>query len=146
MNSSTSQSEASLHPPAAPVSPGLNRGLWAAQGMLSLTFFGGALWKFLTPLAEIAKAMSWVSDVLPAFFYMTAACDLAGGIFVFLPSFTSRYRYLTWLAALGCAALQLCAFAFHLSRGEAIKTPLNVFLFGLSVFVFWGRRKSTSST
>ncbi len=47
---------------------------------------------------------------------------------------------LTVLAALGCAALQTCAVAFHLMRDEAANTPFNVLLVALSLFVAWGRR------
>jgi hypothetical protein len=47
---------------------------------------------------------------------------------------------LTVLAALGCAVLQACAIVFHVSRGEAARTPFNFVLVGLSVFVDWGRR------
>jgi len=46
------------------------------------------------------------------------------------------------LAALGCAALQLCAIVFHFSRGEGANTPFNFLLVALSLFVFWGRRKA----
>jgi hypothetical protein len=31
------------------------------------------------------------------------------------------------------------AFAFHISRGEAAVTPLNILLLALSLFVLWGR-------
>jgi hypothetical protein len=47
---------------------------------------------------------------------------------------------LTLLAALGCAALQVCAIIFHVSRGEAANTPFNFLLVALSIFVYWGRR------
>jgi hypothetical protein len=44
------------------------------------------------------------------------------------------------LAALGCAALQVGAVVFHLTRGEGADTPINVLLVALAGFVFWGRR------
>jgi hypothetical protein len=47
---------------------------------------------------------------------------------------------LTVLPALGCAALQVCAIGFHVSRGEAANTPFNFLLVALSIFVYWGRR------
>ena len=51
--------------------------------------------------------------------YSTAVFDLLGGLGVVLPSVTRIKPSLTVLAALGCAALQACAIAFHVSRGEA---------------------------
>jgi hypothetical protein len=59
---------------------------------------------------------------------------------VLLPSLTRVKPALAWLAALGCAALQVCAIVFHVSRGEAANTPFNFLCVGLSLFVFWGRR------
>jgi len=32
-----------------------------------------------------------------------------------------------------------CAIVFHVSRGEAMATPFNFLVLGLSVFVLWGR-------
>jgi len=67
-------------------------------------------------------------------------CFGRGGIGILLPSLTRIQPRLTLLAALGCAALQVCAVVFHVSRGEAANTPFNSVLVGLSLFVFWGRR------
>jgi hypothetical protein len=61
---------------------------------------------------------------------------------VILPAATRIKPGLTVWAALGCAALQLCAIAFHVSRGEAAKTPFNALLVALSLFVAWGRRRA----
>jgi hypothetical protein len=66
--------------------------------------------------------------------------DLCGGIGVVLPALTRIKPGTTVLAALGCAALQLCATVFHVSRGEAANTPFNVLLVALALFVAWGRR------
>ena len=87
----------------------------------------------------------WAGQVSPAFFYFTAAADLAGGLGIFLPSLTRIKPGLVILAALGCAALQSSAIVFHLSRGEAANTPFNILLVALSVFVAWGRRKAPIS-
>jgi hypothetical protein len=75
-----------------------------------------------------------------AFLDATAIFDLCGGVGILLPAVTRIKPGLTVLAALGCAALQLCAIVFHLSRGEAANTPFNFLLVGLAVFVAWGRR------
>jgi hypothetical protein len=66
--------------------------------------------------------------------------DLCGGLGLVLSSLTRIKPGLTGLAALGCAALQVCAIVFHVSRGEAANTPFNVLLVALSLFVFWERR------
>jgi hypothetical protein len=129
-------SEPSTTPPR-----GLHLGLWIAQALLGLTFVGGAIWKVATPLGDIAKLMPWAGQVSPAFFYMTALFDFLGGLGVVLPAATRIQPRLTVGAAWGCVALQVCAIAFHFSRGEAANTPFNFVLVGLSLFVAWGRHK-----
>ncbi|HEY0468440.1 MAG TPA: DoxX family protein [Polyangiaceae bacterium] len=118
-----------------------NIGLWVVQILLFITFTGTAVWKLLTPIEKLAAMIPWAGQVPPGFLYATAAIDLCGGLGVLLPAVTRIKPGLTALAALGCAALQLCAIVFHLSRGEAANTPFNFLLVGLSLFVAWGRRK-----
>lgn len=120
-------------------SKGLNLGLWSVQSLLSLLFVGTAVWKVATPLPELAGMIPWAGEVRPAFLYFTAAADLAGGLGILLPSLTRIKPGLTVAAAVGCAALQVSAIIFHLSRGEAANTPFNFLLVALSVFVAWGR-------
>ncbi|MCP3103676.1 DoxX family protein [Myxococcus sp. K15C18031901] len=106
---------------------------------MSLLFVGTALWKFLTPVPQLASMIPWAGQVAPGFLYATAVADLAGGLGLVLPGLTRIRPGLTVLAALGCAALQLSAIVFHFSRGEAANTPFNFVLVGLSLFVAWGR-------
>ena len=120
----------------------LNVGLWAVQGLLSLTFVGTSIWKVVTPIPQLAAMIPWAGQVTPAQLYGTALFDLLGGLGVLLPSVTRIKPGLTVLAALGCAALQVSAIVFHISRGEAANTPFNFFLVALSLFVAWGRRRS----
>ncbi|HEY3496678.1 MAG TPA: DoxX family protein [Polyangiaceae bacterium] len=120
----------------------LNVGLWVIQGLLFLVFTGTAVWKVVTPLPELAAMIPWAGQVPVAFFYFTAAADLAGGLGILLPSLTRIQPRLTVWAALGCALLQASAVVFHLSRGESANTPFNFLLVALSVFVFWGRRRA----
>jgi len=96
----------------------------------------------VTPLPTLATMIPWAAEVAPAFFYFTAAADLAGGLGVLLPSLTRTKPGLTVAAALGCVALQASAIVFHFSRGEAANTPFNFLLVALSLFVAWGRRKA----
>lgn len=129
-------------PSDAPLpSRSLSIALWVVQGLLALTFAGGALWKLLTPIPDVAARFPWAGQVSPSFLYLTALVDLAGGLGVLLPSLTRIQPRLTVLAALGCAALMVCAIVFHVSRGEAASTPFNVVMLALSLLVAWGREK-----
>lgn len=118
---------------------GLDVGLWIVQGLLALTFVGTGLWKFATPVPDLAAKMPWMGQVSPGFLYVTALFDLLGGLGVLLPSVTRIKPRLTVLGALGCAALMAAAAVFHVSRGEAANTPFNFILIGLALFVAWGR-------
>ncbi len=113
--------------------------VWVVQALLALLFVGTGLWKLLTPVPELAAMIPWAGEVSPTFLHTIAVIDLLGGLGVLLPSLTRIRPGLTVLAALGCAALQVSAIVFHLSRGEAASTPFNVLLVGLSLFVAWGR-------
>lgn len=123
-----------------PPSKGLNVGLWIVQGILALLFAGTGVWKLLTPIPQLAAMIPWAGQVAPGFLRATALFDLAGGLGLVVPALTRIKPGLTVLAALGCAALQICAVVFHVSRGEAANTPFNVLLVALSLFVAWGRR------
>lgn len=114
--------------------------LWVTQALLGLLFTGTGLWKLLTPIPQLAAMIPWAGQVPAAFLYATAVVDLLGGLGVVLPSLTRIKPGLTILAALGCAALQISAILFHVSRGESANTPFNFLLVGLSLFVAWGRR------
>jgi hypothetical protein len=117
----------------------LNICLWAAQGLLAVTFAGTAIWKALTPIAHLAEMIPWAGQVSPGLLYTTAVFDLLGGLGVLLPSLTRLMPRLTVVAALGCVALQAAAILFHFSRGEVANTPFNFLLIALALFVAWGR-------
>jgi uncharacterized membrane protein YphA (DoxX/SURF4 family) len=114
--------------------------LWVVQALLGALFIGTGVWKLFTPIAQLAALIPWAGQVPGGFLQATAVIDLLGGIGVLLPALTRIKPGLTVLAALGCALLQLSAIVFHVSRGEALNTPFNFLLVGLSLFVGWGRR------
>jgi uncharacterized membrane protein YphA (DoxX/SURF4 family) len=114
--------------------------LWVVQILLFLVFTGTGLWKLFTPIPQLASMIPWAGEVPAPFLHATGVLDLLGGIGILLPAVTRIAPALTVLAALGCAALQVGAIVFHLSRGESADTPFNVLLAALALFVAWGRR------
>jgi hypothetical protein len=117
----------------------LRVGLWVAQGVIFLVFGSAGLVKLLTPIPELAAMMPWTGQYSEGFVRFIGLVDLAGAIGILLPALTRILPRLTVLAALGCTVLQLFALVFHISRGEAEVTPLNLVLLALSLFVLWGR-------
>jgi uncharacterized membrane protein YphA (DoxX/SURF4 family) len=119
----------------------LNVFLWIAQLILAAMFCAAGFMKLTTPIPELSIMMAWTGQLPEAFVRAMGVVDLAGGLGVLLPSLTRIKPRLTVIAALCCVILQICATIFHLSRGEAMLTPLNFILLALSLFVFWGRSK-----
>ena len=117
----------------------LRIGLWAAQVVLAFVFISAGFVKLTTPIPQLAAMMPWAGQYSEPFVRSIALVDLAGGIGILLPALTRILPRLTVLAALGCSVLQVFALVFHVTRGEAAVTPLNVVLLALSLFVLWGR-------
>ena len=119
----------------------INISLWIAQVLIFGQFvFSGSL-KLLLSIEKLTALIHWPADYPAWFTRMTGVFDLAGGIGVLLPALTRIRPRLTVAAACGCIALQACAIAFHMSRGEAARTPLNFVLVSLCIFIVWGRTK-----
>jgi len=129
---------------------GLNIGLWFAQTLIALSLLAGACMKLFMPITRLAAMMPWMGQVPEWFMRGTGVIDLVGGLGIILPSLTRIKPGLTAAAAIGCALLMVCAIVFHVSRGEAMATPFNFLVLGLSMFVLWGRwprrRPSASGT
>jgi len=124
----------------------LRIGLWIAQILVAFAFIGAGFVKLTTPIPQLAAMMPWAGQYSESFVRFIALVDLAGGIGILLPALTRILPRLTVLAALGCSVLQVFALIFHLSRGEAEVTPLNVVLLALSLFVLWGRNSKAPIT
>lgn len=123
----------------APAARAIRIGLWTAQALLAFVFISAGFFKLTTPIPQLAAMLPWAGQYSETFVRSIALVDLAGGIGILLPALTRILPQLTVLAALGCSVLQVIALVFHLSRGEAAVTPLNVVLLALSLFVLWGR-------
>jgi hypothetical protein len=119
----------------------LRIGLWIAQALIFFVFTSAGLVKLLTPIPQLAAMMPWTGEHSEAFVRVIGLIDLAGGIGILLPALTRILPRLTVSAALGCTVLQVIAIVFHVSRGEAAVTPLNLVLLALSLFVLWGRAR-----
>jgi hypothetical protein len=125
----------------APSGRALRAGLWVAQALIFIAFSAAGLVKLFTPIPQLAAMMPWTGEHSETFVRVIGIIDLAGGIGILLPALTRIMPNLSVLAALGCSVLQVFAIIFHVSRGEAVVTPLNFVLLTLAAFVLWGRSR-----
>lgn len=119
----------------------LNILLWAGQVFVGLSFAAIAWIKLSKPIAELGGMWPWTGEYPEAMVRGIGLIDLAGGLGIVLPTLTRIRPGLAVTAAACCAALQVCAMIFHISRGEVEAAPVNVVFLAVSLFVFWGRRK-----
>lgn len=113
--------------------------LWLAQGLVAVAFCWGGIMKLATPIGQLALTWPWAGDLPVGAVRLLGMIDLAGGIGVLLPALSRIKPGLTRFAAIGCAALQVCAMVFHAARGEFSVLPVNAVLLVLSALIAWGR-------
>lgn len=117
-------------------------GLWAAQILLALAFGAAGIMKTLTPVAELGAMMHWVTVSPEWLVRFIGVVEFLGALGVILPALTRILPWLTPLAALGFAVIQVLAIGTHANLGETGATlPINVILLALSLFVAWGRTR-----
>ena len=115
-------------------------GLWVAQALLALAFGMAGFMKLTTPLDQLGAMMHWVTVSPPLLVTFIGAVEVLGAIGVILPALTRILPWLTPLAALGFAVIQVLAIGTHASLGETGQTlPVNIVLLALALFVAWGR-------
>jgi hypothetical protein len=84
--------------------------------------------------------MTWARNRSEGFIRFVGIAEILGAIGLVLPLLTGVMPWLTPLAALGLAIIQLLAiFTEHLPRKEYGVIPLNVVLLALSLFIVFGR-------
>ena len=119
-------------------------GLWVAQLLLALVFGAAGVMKLMTPVADLAAMMNWVSVSPEALVRFIGFDELAGALGMILPALTRILPFLTPLAAAGFALIQVLAIGTHGALGETASTlPMNLVLLALALFVAWGRWKKS---
>lgn len=117
----------------------VNYGVWAAQILGAVGLLVAGATKLAWPLSILSSAIPWTSEQSEVFVRSLGVVELAGGVGLVLPSLTRIAPGLTPLSALYCLVLQVCAVAFHLTRGEAGWLPVNLACLALAGIVVWGR-------
>jgi len=113
--------------------------LWIVQGLLAALFLmAGQLKTF--QIARAKEQLPWAKNRSDAFVRFVGISELLGALGLILPLVTGILPWLTILAAIGLALIQMLAiFIEHLPKKEYRIIRVNVVLLALSVFVVIGR-------
>lgn len=117
----------------------MNIVLWIVQGLLALVYLMAGGMKATRPIEVLSKSMVWVRAAPTGLVRFIGVAELLGAIGLILPLLTHIQPWLTVAAAIGLVVVQVCAFVFHLARGETRNLPVNVVLLLLALFVVIGR-------
>ena len=98
----------------------------------------GVMKTFMT--AKAKETLPWAKERSDVFVRFVGTSELLGALGMFLPMLTGILPWLTALAAVGFAIIQVLAiFTVHVPRKEYNVLPINAVLLALAVFVAWGR-------
>ena len=117
----------------------MNIALWIAQVLLLGAYgMAGVMKTFMT--AKAKETLPWAKERSDGFVRFVGIVELAGALGMVLPMLTGILPWLTVLAAVGLAIIQVLAIlTVHLPKKEYNVLPINVVLLALAVFVAWGR-------
>ena len=117
----------------------MNIALWIAQGLLAVMFgMAGVMKTFQTSKAK--EQLPWAKNRSDSFVRFVGISEVLGAIGLILPLVTGILTWLTPLAAIGLALIQLLAiFTEHLPKKEFNVIPVNILLIALALFVVIGR-------
>lgn len=117
----------------------MNIALWIAQVLLA-GMYGAAGSMKTFQVAKVRETMPWSKERSDGFIRFVGISELLGALGMILPLLTGILPWLTPVAAIGLAVIQLLAiFQEHLPKKEFNVIPINIVLLVLSVLVIWGR-------
>ncbi len=114
--------------------------LWAVQAMLAGVFLYSSVTKGTWPRARLlAAGQTGVARVPIPVLRLVAGAEFVGVVGLILPGLTGIWLTATPLAALGLSMVMIGAAAIHLTQNEPHVAALNLGLFLMAVFVYFGR-------
>ena len=119
----------------------MNIALWIVQGLLAAMYLmAGSMKVFQTAKFKADKNTAWASERPDGFVRFVGTSEMLGSLGLILPLITGILPWLTVVAAMGLALIQLLAmFTVHIPRKEYQAVPVNTVLLALSLFITLGR-------
>jgi len=116
----------------------LRAAVWIAQVVLAVFYATAGALKIFVPMDELPAMIPWTGDYSEGFVRFTGWLDMFAATGIVLPDMLHIWTWVTILAALGSAALQISAIVFHVWRGEFAVLIINFSALALSCLVLWG--------
>jgi putative oxidoreductase len=116
----------------------MNIVLWILQILLAAIFLFNGINHFSVP-PGLPEQMAWMYDLSPALHTFIGTFEVLGALGLVLPGLTRTQTRLTPLAALGLVIVMLGAAVWHIPRGEALNSVINLVIAGMAGFVAYGR-------
>ena len=119
----------------------MNIALWVIQVLLAGMYgMAGSMKTFQPDKVRTNPQMTWAHDKQDGYIRFVGISELLGALGLILPALTGILPWLTPLAAIGLALIQLLAiFTVHLPKKEYQVIPVNVVLLVLAVVAAYGR-------
>ena len=119
----------------------MNIALWVIQVLLAGMYgMAGSMKTFQPDKARTNPQMTWAHDKQDGYIRFVGVSELLGALGLIIPALTGILPWLTPLAAIGLALIQVLAiFTVHLPKKEFQVIPVNVVLLVLAIVAAYGR-------
>ena len=119
----------------------MNIALWVIQVLLAGMYgMAGSMKTFQPDKVRTNPQMTWAHDKQDGYIRFVGVSELLGALGLIIPALTGILPWLTPLAAIGLALIQVLAiFTVHLPKKEFQVIPVNVVLLVLAIVAAYGR-------
>ena len=119
----------------------MNIALWIIQVLLAGMYgMAGSMKAFTPDKVRTNPQMTWAHDKQDGYIRFVGISELLGAVGLIIPALTGILPWLTPLAAVGLALIQVLAiFTVHLPKKEYQVVPVNIVLLVLAIVAAYGR-------
>ena len=119
----------------------MNIALWIIQVLLAGMYgMAGSMKAFTPDKVHTNPQMTWAHDKQDGYIRFVGVSELLGAVGLIIPALTGILPWLTPLAAVGLALIQVLAiFTVHLPKKEYQVVPVNIVLLVLAIVAAYGR-------
>ena len=119
----------------------MNIALWIIQVLLAgMSSMSGSMKAFTPDKVRTNPQMTWAHDKQDGYIRFVGVAELLGAVGLIIPALTGILPWLTPLAAVGLALIQVLAiFTVHLPKKEYQVVPVNIVLLVLAIVAAYGR-------